>query len=57
MYQCPACHRFADETIRICIEIVDKKTKKITERLFGQILCYNCFALRYKGRTKLRIYV
>jgi len=56
-YKCPSCNKNVDETIRIRIEIVDKKTKAISEVIYGEILCFYCFNLRYKGRTKVRVYI
>ena len=55
--RCADCKEIKDEILRIPIEIVDKKTKEIIEVAYGEIICSECFHIRYKGRTKLRIYV
>jgi len=43
--------------LRIPIEIVDKKTHEIIEIAYGEVVCTECAVVRYKERTKLRIYV
>jgi hypothetical protein len=55
--RCPDCNEIKDAMIRIVIELVDKKSKEIIEVTYGEIVCTDCFQVRYKGRTKLRIYV
>jgi ribosomal protein L34E len=55
--RCPDCNEIKDEILRIPIELVDKKTKEIIEVSYGEVICIECFNKRYKGRTKLRIYV
>ena len=55
--RCPDCDKIKDTVMRIPIEIVSKKTKEIIEIAYGEIICTDCAPKRYKGRTKLRIYV
>ena len=55
--RCPDCKQIKDQVLRIPIEIVDKKTKEVIEVSYGEIICIGCFSIRYKDRTKLRIYV
>jgi ribosomal protein L34E len=55
--RCPDCNEIKDEILRVPIEIVDKASHEIIEVAYGEIICVYCFQKRYKGRTKLRIYV
>jgi hypothetical protein len=55
--RCPDCKEIRDEILRVPIEIVDKNSKEIIEVAYGEVVCIDCFNKRYKGRTKLRIYV
>lgn len=55
--RCPDCKEIKDAVMRIPIEIVDKKTREIIEIAYGEVICVECAAIRYKGRTKIRIYV
>ena len=55
--RCPDCKEIKDAVIRMPIEIVNKKSKEIIEVAYGEIICIECAQTRYKGRTKLRLYV
>jgi len=55
--RCPDCKEIKDAVMRMPIEIVSKKSKEIIEIAYGEIICVECARIRYKGRTKLRIYV
>jgi len=46
-----------EDFARIVVEIVDKKTRQAKEFLYGEIICMDCLETRYKGKTKLRLYV
>jgi len=55
--RCPDCNEIKDAMRRIPIELVDKKTKEIIEIAYGDVMCTDCFPIRYKGRTKIRVYI
>jgi len=54
---CPDCNMPKEDFARIRVEIVDKKSREITEVMYGEVLCVDCLMKRYKGRTKIRVYV
>jgi len=54
---CSSCNIDKDDYARIRVEIVDKRSKEILEVLYGEIICLDCLIKRYKGRTKIRVYV
>lgn len=53
---CPECHCQKEDFARIRVEIVDKKSREITEVLYGELICVDCLMKRYKSKTKLRLY-
>jgi hypothetical protein len=55
--KCLNCLKFKDDFAVIPVEIVDKKTKEIIERLYTSELCLDCLNKVYKGRQLIRVYV
>jgi hypothetical protein len=55
--RCLDCNREKEEQARIRIELVDKKSKEPIEIVYGEVVCVDCLMKRYKGKTKIRIYV
>ena len=55
--RCADCNEIKDSMMRIPIELVDKKSHEVIEIAYGEIICTDCFPLRYKDRTKIRVYI
>jgi len=55
--RCAACGKIKDTVLRMPVELVDKKTREVIEIAYCDIVCTECFPRRYKGRTKIRVYI